>query len=846
MGTLGKQVGQRTYIHADCVSSLEQPEADLVEKARLLVEQRLNATFNLIRIESRRQEVAFLHYPGLGDHPFPTLATSWRVHAPSGLVSYRRYAESLNPPILHRTELLLPVEHPARSRCEALTRTCEAVGLFENPTVIGFQRNWYELIKQRGYELHGFELLPLGNASGAMDSAGNVHLDHTIRRHLTALSRSVLSAPVQSLIRDELLLKETSFFDYGCGRGDDLATLEAAGFQATGWDPHFRPSSPRTAADIVNLGFVINVIEDKDERLTALECAYDLSRKVLSVSAMLTSYESSCGRSFGDGVLTSRSTFQKYYTQSELQQFIEGVLEEDAYPAAPGIFYVFKDRSLEQSYLLRKSSNRSRVARARLAGIEHIRAPRPGRQQPIPKFDRPGAEECIRALWNLCLELGREPDAEEIPDMETVRRILGSRRRALDACFEGNDATELSRAATGRQADILVMLSLRFFERRRKFEVVEPRLRRDIRKFFGSIHGAEEKARELLFSVQDREVIRRASEEASSLGLGWLEPQHSLQLHTSLVERLPAPLRVYIGCASAMAGDLGSFDLVKVHIDSGKVTLMSFDDFEGKPLPALQRRIKVRLRDQDMDVFTYGGTYPPTVLFLKSRYINEEFPNYADQVSFDESLERLRLFDVSAYGPPEAKVAAKLRSARWEVSGFQLCRCTTIPALDEQCGANFCFRDLIQCGETWERLRTDNAPKSPDTYNALYDLATGVLDPVIEYFGAIKLTYGFASPELTRHITGRIEPRIDQHISHELGRSRRAICQRLGAAVDFLVEFEDMREVAMWIASNCLFDRMYFYGPDKPLHVSVGPDSSRKVYELVEHRGRRVPRAIHL
>ena len=47
--------------------------------------------------------------------------------------------------------------------------------------------------------------------------------------------------------------------------------------------------------------------------------------------------------------------------------------------------------------------------------------------------------------------------------------------------------------------------------------------------------------------------------------------------------------------------------------------------------------------------------------------------------------------------------------------------------------------------------------------------------------------------------------------------------------MDFLVEDEDMVEVARWIASHLPFDRMYVYGPARPLHLSHGPDARRQV-----------------
>ena len=73
---------------------------------------------------------------------------------------------------------------------------------------------------------------------------------------------------------------------------------------------------------------------------------------------------------------------------------------------------------------------------------------------------------------------------------------------------------------------------------------------------------------------------------------------------------------------------------------------------------------------------------------------------------------------------------------------------TSIPTLDQRCGRYLKFRDLIHCGETQSRLGIPNLPLNPETYNALYSLSTQVLDPVIDYFGAVRLTYGFCSPTL--------------------------------------------------------------------------------------------------
>ncbi|HEV3025168.1 MAG TPA: hypothetical protein VGX76_22005, partial [Pirellulales bacterium] len=88
-----------------------------------------------------------------------------------------------------------------------------------------------------------------------MDSAA-------IQRHKTAIRRGDFSRPVKCLLRDGLLGKDVTFFDYGCGRGEDVELLAVEGIACGAWDPAYRPDAPRVHADVVNLGYVLNVIED--------------------------------------------------------------------------------------------------------------------------------------------------------------------------------------------------------------------------------------------------------------------------------------------------------------------------------------------------------------------------------------------------------------------------------------------------------------------------------------------------------------------------------------------------------------------------------------------------------
>ena len=76
------------------------------------------------------------------------------------------------------------------------------------------------------------------------------------------------------------------------------------------------------------------------------------------------------------------------------------------------------------------------------------------------------------------------------------------------------------------------------------------------------------------------------------------------------------------------------------------------------------------------------------------------------------------------------------------------------------------FRDLIECGTTWNECADagtpiDNLPREAETLEALRRLCTVVLDPVIDVFGSIELVYGLACRELSNKIartTGRVAP----------------------------------------------------------------------------------------
>ncbi|MCJ8283039.1 MAG: DNA phosphorothioation-associated putative methyltransferase, partial [Rivularia sp. ALOHA_DT_140] len=190
--------------------------------------------------------------------------------------------------------------------------------------------------------------------------------DLAIERHKAAIHRTDLSRPTKLAVELNIINAETTFFDYGCGHGEDVERLSQMDIKSTGWDPYYKTDTPLESADVVNLGYIINVIEDTQERTKTLRKAWKLAKKVLIVSAQVL-VSSSGGKkqlAYGDGVVTSRNTFQKYYEQAELKQYIDTNLKVDAVPVALGIFFVFRDREEKETF--RIECYRSRVIAPRI------------------------------------------------------------------------------------------------------------------------------------------------------------------------------------------------------------------------------------------------------------------------------------------------------------------------------------------------------------------------------------------------------------------------------------------------------------------------------------------------
>lgn len=476
-----------------------------------------------------------------------------------------------------------------------------------------------------------------------------------IARHKTAIKRASYSVPVKCALRDELLSESDSFFDYGCGHGQDLALLKNLGIDAAGWDPVHRSDAKKKAADVVNLGYVINVIEDVRERSDTVRSAFKLANSLLVVGAQ-TEYAAPTNgdlKEYRDGYLTSRGTFQKYYSQTELRIFLEQIVQTDAISAAPGIFYIFKDDERKQQFLARRYHRRISVPRRRISEV---------------LFEQ--HKELLEDFMASLTEYGRLPDELEFHRSGEVIDIFGSLKRAFALIRRVTDEAPWQAIATRRAEDLLVYLALSRFGKRPSFSKLPPSVQRDIKAFLGSYKKATDQADQLLFQAGNPDAIDEACRQ-SDVGL---LVSNGLLLHKSALDYLSPLLRVYEGCARTFVGEIEEANVIKLHTVSGKVTYLSYPNFERDPHPAQRQRIKVSLRDLRAQFFDYQEWADPDLLIRKDALVHPEHECHSKFQKLTKQEEKHSLLDGLEERVSEEVWKQRLLLASLEQRGHKLAK----------------------------------------------------------------------------------------------------------------------------------------------------------------------------
>jgi DNA phosphorothioation-associated putative methyltransferase len=452
---------------------------------------------------------------------------------------------------------------------------------------------------------------------------------------------------------DEIVTPTTTVLDYGCGHGGDVQRLRDRGVHATGWDPQFFASDARSAADIVNLGYVVNVIEDVEERAETLRSAWALTLRVLIVSARLTDEARAADASFRDGCMTRIGTFQKFYEQDELRVWIEQQLGEPAVPAAPGVFYVFRERALREVFVASRYRRRTLMPRIRYS--ERIY------QEHRELFD---------AVAMFVAQRGRMPNESELAQASELREKIGSLPRAFSILRRVAGSDEWEAIERARTQDLIVYLALSRFSGRPKFSALPTEMRFDVRAFFTSYAAGCDLADALLHAAGDARALADAVKEVR---VGKVTPA-AVYCHISAVVELPSLLRIYEGCARAYIGSIEGANVVKLHRDAPQVSYLSYPRFDRDPHPALAASVVVPLQTFRIQFRDFSATANPPILHRKETFVGRDYPRRSTFERLTEQEQRMGLLDETATIGTRDGWNERLRSAGVQLRGHRIVR----------------------------------------------------------------------------------------------------------------------------------------------------------------------------
>lgn len=473
-----------------------------------------------------------------------------------------------------------------------------------------------------------------------------------VDRHKAAIIRSDLSRPVKVAVDAGFFQSAVTFFDYGCGHGGDIERVSNLGIAATGWDPYFRPDAPKTPADIVNLGYVLNVIENPNERKSVLQEAWDLTKRVLIVSAqVLLDYLGDKVVAFGDGVLTKRNTFQKVFKQEELKEYIDSTLSVAAVPAGLGIYFVFRQDTDAESFRASRFHSRRSTPRVRLK---------------IKTFEE--SEEILRPLMDFVSNRGRIPLRGELPQESELLKEFGSINRAFKLVVDATSKEEWEELIQRRKQDFSLYIALSKFGKRPRIGQLPLDLQNDIKAFFGSYKAACDDADHILFSLGQPGIIAKTC-AASKIGKALPD---ALYVHISALDELDLILRLYEGCASRTVGRMDGATLIKFHVDSPKISYLFYPDFDTDPHPALETSMRIDLRDLHVKYSDYSQSENPPVLHRKETFVAPSYPLYEQFSNFTSQEEAAGLLsDAKTIGTRHGW-ERRLKERGFEIHGHQL------------------------------------------------------------------------------------------------------------------------------------------------------------------------------
>ena len=312
----------------------------------------------------------------------------------------------------------------------------------------------------------------------------------------------------------------------------DVEALQSLGYTASGWDPAFRPNEAKAESEVVDLGYVLNVIENPEERIRVLRDAFQLARRLMIVSTMVRAKKPTriLGHTEMDflpdeytpEVLRTRGTRITHRGQPRVEAITLGL----------GICVIFRDRIRPSCSSTR---SRRRIDWSEIGTQLRFSSPAAREQSRANRYEL--HRELLDEFWAKLLELGRIPEVGEFDRLADVKKAAGGISRTFKLVLAHHGESMWQVARQSRAEDVLVYLAMTQFRKRFLRREIPLRIKHDIKAFFGDLPAAQSKARDLLFAAGDPDEVELAVEQ---LEFGVYNPdEKQLTFHRGLLPSCP-------------------------------------------------------------------------------------------------------------------------------------------------------------------------------------------------------------------------------------------------------------------------------------------------------------------
>lgn len=156
-----------------------------------------------------------------------------------------------------------------------------------------------------------------------------------IKPWLTAINRKNISLPLKKLLSLNKLDKLDNILDYGCGHGFDLNYLKNESFKVTGYDKYIKTYSNESYKndfyDKILCFYVLNTIPEINERILVIKTLLSILKPNGSIFIAVRSIDELNAmknkeyNTYSDGLVTSKKTFQKYFSKEDISTLLETI-----------------------------------------------------------------------------------------------------------------------------------------------------------------------------------------------------------------------------------------------------------------------------------------------------------------------------------------------------------------------------------------------------------------------------------------------------------------------------------------------------------------------------------------